>query len=54
MLQWKSPRFVALLVGLSHVITDGITGRSLDRLRQRLEHIGDGHARKSTDGDGEH
>jgi hypothetical protein len=46
--------FVALLVGLSHVITDGITGRSLDRLRQRLEHISDGDARESTDGDGEH
>jgi len=46
--------FVALLAGLSHVITDGITGRSLDRLRQRLERINDGDARKRTDGDGEH
>ena len=46
--------FVALLVGLSHVITDGITGRSLDRLRQRLGHIRGSHVRKSTDGDGEH
>jgi len=46
--------FVALLAGLSHVITDGITGRSLDRLRQRLGHIRGGHVRESTDGDVDH